>query len=192
MKIISQRDKVRKLVYLALFTAIVFVLQVISLFMRGPVFSLTFVLVPIVIAVSLCGFNAGPWLGLIFGIAVLVTGDADAFLAYSPALTVLVVLIKGILAGTTAAGVYSLLKNRNRYLAVVLAAICAPIVNSGVFFVGCMLFFQDLVAGWAPTSQNVASYVVLGLIGINFVIEFVVNLVMVPTIYRIIEISRKH
>lgn len=182
---------VKKLVYLALFTAIVFLLQIISLFMRGPAFSITFVLVPIVIAVALCGTKAGPWLGFVFGLAVLVSGDANAFLAFSPIATVLVVLLKGTLAGLAAALVYRLIEKTNRYLAVSLAAVCAPIVNTAVFLLGSVTLFSDLITSWAGGSQSVFMYTVTGLIGINFLIELLINLVLVPTIFRIIEIVKK-
>ena len=181
---------IRKITYLALFTALVFLLQFISLFMRGPMFSLTFVLVPIVIAVALCGFGAGPWLGFVFGVAVLATGDANAFLAIHPLGTVLVVLLKGTLAGAAAAAVYCVLNRVNRYLAVAIAAITAPIVNTGVFFLGCLTFFMDFAASLAPAGQSAVEFIIVGFIGINFIIELCVNLVLVPTIYRIIEIGK--
>lgn len=187
----SKKLDVRNLTYLAVFTAIVFVLQLLSFFTRGPIFSLTFVLVPIVIAVAICGTKAGPWLGFVFGVAVLVTGDANVFLAIDPVATVAVVLIKGTLAGLAAALIYKLLANKNKYLAVCLAAITAPIVNSGVFFLGSLLFFKDALSAWAPESQNVVVYILTVLIGFNFLIEVGVNLILVPTIYRIIEIASK-
>ena len=181
---------IRKLTYLAIFTALIFVLQLLSFFMRGPVFSLTFVLVPIVIAVALCGVGAGPWLGFIFGVAVLVSGDAAFFLAFDPFGTVLTVLVKGTLAGLAAALVYKALEKVNKYLAVIIAAITAPIVNTGVFFLGCMIFFfDDIMAYYSLGAAEVATFVVTGFIGINFIIEVAVNLVLVPTIYRIINIK---
>ncbi len=191
MSINTTKKQIRDLTYLAIFTAIVFVLQLLSFLMRGPMFSLTFVLVPIVIAVAICGFKAGPWLGLVFGIAVLVTGDANAFLSFKPGATVFLVLLKGVLAGICAALVYKALEKKNKYLAVILAAITAPIVNTGVFFIGCLMFFKDLVLTWFPASQNAALAIITGLIGINFIIEVAVNLILVPTIYRIIEIYQK-
>ena len=175
---------------MALFTAIVFVLQIISFYMRGPIFSLTFVLVPIVIAVAICGIKAGPWLGFVFGVAVLVTGDANAFLVIDPIATVAVVLIKGILAGLAAALVYRALEKRNKYLAVALAAVTAPIVNSGVFFLGSVTLFWDTMVSWSG-GTNTLLYIVTVLIGLNFIIEVAVNLILVPTIYRIISIKRK-
>ena len=183
---------IKKLTYLAIFTALVFVLQFVSLFMRGPMFSLTFVLVPIVIAVAMCGVGAGPWLGFVFGVAVLLTGDANAFLSFAPFLTVLVVLLKGTLAGLAAALVYKLLEKKNRSVAVATAAVTAPVVNTGVFFLGCLLFFRELAESWAAGSQSVVGFIITGLIGYNFLIELAVNLVLVPTIYRVIEISKKH
>lgn len=184
------RVDVKKLVYLALFTAIVFLLQILSLFMRGPAFSITLVLVPIVIAVAICGTKAGPWLGFVFGVAVLVSGDANSFLPYNPVATVAVVLLKGVLAGLVAALVYRALENKNRYLAVVLAAISAPITNTAVFFLGSVTIFSGLISEWAGGSQSVFMFTITGIIGINFIIEVAINLVLVPVIYRIIEIAK--
>lgn len=184
---------VKRMTYLALFTALVFLLQYISLFMRGPMFSLTFVLVPIVIAVALCGFSAGPWLGFVFGIAVLATGDANAFLAINPIGTVITVLLKGALAGCAAAFVYKLFENgkkTQRYIGVTLAAITAPIVNTGVFFLGCLVFFMDFVNSLTPSGSSAISTIIGTLIGFNFVIELAVNLILVPVIFRIIEIGK--
>lgn len=185
----------KKLTYLSIMTAIVFLLQFISLFMRGPMFSITFVLVPIVIGVALCGFEAGPWLGFVFGVAVLVTGDANAFLAVNPFGTIVTVILKGVLAGLAAAFVYKLLEKKNRYLSVAVAAITAPIVNSGIFFLGSLLFFYDYVSdvmkALVPDSTSVPLFIITGFIGINFIVEIVVNLVLVPAVYRIIEIKKK-
>ncbi|MBO5908126.1 MAG: ECF transporter S component [Clostridia bacterium] len=186
----SGKINVRQLTYMALFTAIVFVLQIISFFTRGPVFSLTFVLVPIVIAVAVCGIKAGPWLGFVFGVAVLVTGDATAFLAIDPVATVAVVLVKGTLAGLAAALVYKALEAKNKYLAVTMAAVTAPIVNSGIFFLGSVTFFWDTMVEWSG-GTDVLVYILTVLIGLNFIIEVAVNLILVPTVYRIVEMSKK-
>ena len=182
---------VKKLTYLAIFTALIFVLQLISFFMRGPVFSLTFVLVPIVIAVAICGIAAGPWLGFVFGIAVLVTGDAALFLSFDPLGTIVTVLLKGTLAGLAAALVYKAIEPCSARGAVIVASVVAPIVNTGIFFLGCLLFFfDDIAAYWSLASQAVVPFIITGLIGINFIVEVVVNLVLVPVISRVIRIVK--
>ncbi len=186
------KTDVRKLTYLAILTAIVFVLQFLSLFTRFSFFSLTFVLVPIVIGVALCGVSAGPWLGLVFGIAVLASGDAALFMGFDVFGTIVTVILKGVLAGFAAGLVYRLLEKKNRYLSVILAAITTPIVNTGIFFLGCVVFFfDDIQTFWSLEAGAVVPFVITGLIGINFLIELAVNLVLVPTVYRLINIKKK-
>ena len=135
----------RTLVGLALFTALVVVLQLVGSFIRFGVFSISLVLVPIVVGAALYGPLGGAWLGFIFGVTVLLSGDANLFLQYNVFATVLVVLVKGTAAGYCAGVVYRLLEKKNQYLAVIAAAVVCPLVNSGLFLVGCLLFFRQVV-----------------------------------------------
>ena len=82
------RIKTRTLTGVALFTAIVVVLQLVGAFIRFGPFSISLVLVPIVVGAALYGPAAGAWLGLVFGLVVLISGDAAAFLAVNPLGTV--------------------------------------------------------------------------------------------------------
>ena len=183
---------VRKMTYLAILSAIVFVLQFISLFLRFSTFSLTFVLVPIVVGVSICGIGAGAWLGFVFALAVFATGDAALFLQFNIPATIFLVFLKGILAGLAAGAVYKLLEKLNRYAAIICAAVTAPIVNTGIFFLGCELFFfEDIAAEFALQAEQVTLFIITGFIGINFIIEFAVNLILAPTVYKILEIYKK-
>ena len=182
----------KKLMYMSLLTAIVFVLQYISLFMRFATFSLTFVLTPIVVGVATCGVWAGAWLGLVFAVAVFVTGDAALFLQFNIPATIAVVILKGVLAGLASGAVYKLLEKINRYAAIFTAAVVAPIVNTGIFFIGCRLFFfEDIASYFNVEAEKVTLFIITGIIGINFIIELLVNLILAPTVYRIIEINDK-
>ena len=197
MSVVSRGGKrqgleIRRLVYLAILTAIVFVLQFVSMSMRFTMFSLTFVLIPLVIGSAVCGKWSGAWLGFVFGVAVLATGDAAAFLAVDPLGTVVTVLMKGTLAGLGAGLVYGALERDNRYLAIVVAAVVAPIINSGVFVAGCYLFFIDTLSEWAQGLgyANVHLYIILGLVGINFLIELGTNCLLSPAVLRIIDVQK--
>ena len=180
----------RKLTYIAILTAIVFLLQFISLFMRFSAFSLTFVLVPIVIGVALCDWKVGTWLGLVFGVAVLVSGDAAMFLAWDPFGTVVTVLLKGMLAGLLAGVSYKLFERVNQYCAVLVAAVVAPVVNTSVFVGGSMLFFYDDISALAGGAE-VFPYILTAFVGVNFFVELGVNLILSPTVTRIINIRKK-
>ncbi|MGN1128314.1 MAG: ECF transporter S component, partial [Candidatus Flemingiibacterium sp.] len=133
-------SKVQKLTLLALLTAIVVVLQLLGSFIRFGGFSISLVLVPIVIGAALLGVGAGGWLGLVFGVTVLLSGDAALFLGFNVPGTIIAVLGKGVLAGLAAGAVYRLLEGKNTLLATIAAAVVCPVVNTGVFFIGCYAF----------------------------------------------------
>lgn len=185
----------KKLTGVALLTAIVIVLQLIGSYfpLRVGPFSLSFVLVPIVVGAALFGWKAGAWLGFIFGVTVLLSGDAAAFLPINPIGTVLVVLVKGTAAGLAAGVVYKLASRLNGIVAVFAAVAVCPIVNTGIFLIGCVVFFLETISGWASAAgiENVGVYMVTGLAGVNFLLELLINLVLGPVIVRIIKIAKK-
>ena len=219
-------SKTKKIVGIALFTAIVLVLQFLGGGIKFGIFSISLVLVPIVVGAAVYGWQAGAWLGFTFGVAVLLSGDAAAFLAVDVVGTVLTVLVKGTAAGLCSGlvyrlvhtlmnkhskkriqfiknnygigeccetGVYEYISRNNRYIAVIAAAVICPIVNTGIFLLGCVLFFMETVAGWgaAVGFENVASYMFLGLAGTNFLIELATNLLLSPVIVRLISYAKK-
>ena len=72
----------------------------------------------------------------------------------------------------------------------IVAAAAAPVVNTGLFVLAMVLFFQpQLQAGAGGTA--VATYIVTGLVGVNFLLELGVNLVLSPTITRLIAAGKK-
>ena len=173
----------------AVLTALVVVLQFLGAFIRFGPFQISLVLVPIVIGAAVGGAGLGGWLGFIFGLVVLLNGDAAAFLAVNAVGTVLTVLLKGTLCGVVAGKVYRLLAEKNKTLAVIAAALACPVTNTGVFLVGCVLFFLNTIAAWGEAAgfTNVFEYLVVGMVGINFLVETAVNLVLSPVITRLLK-----
>lgn len=187
-------NKVKKMVGIALFTAIVVVLQLLGGVIRvGGLFSISLVLVPIVVGAAVYGWDAGLWLGFAFGAAVLMSGDAGPFMAINVLGTVVTVLVKGAACGAVAGLVYKLLEKKSRLLAVLGAALICPVVNTGVFLVGCRLFFFDTIAQWGAAAgfANAGAYMFLGLAGVNFLVEVATNLLLAPVIVRLIKIGKK-
>ena len=66
-------------------------------------------------------------------------------------------------------------------------------VNTGVFLIGCFIFFLPTVSGWAEASgfANVGSYMIFGLVGLNFVFEMAVNVILAPVIVRLVKLAKK-
>lgn len=184
-----KNTKTQKIVGIGLFTAIVVALQLLAASIKFGPFSITLVLAPIVIGAALYGIGAGAWLGAAFGVSVLISGDAAAFMTINPAGTVITVLLKGILAGLVAGLIYKALEKKNKTVAVVLAGIACPIVNTGIFLAGCYLFFQEwLVSVFGTTGF---ATVVTGLVSVNFAVELGINMVLASVIVRIIDIGKK-
>ncbi len=189
----TNHTRTQRLVLGAVFTALVIVLQLLGSFIRFGMFSVSLVLVPIIIGAALCGTRIGAWLGFVFGVAVLLSGDAASFLTVSVPGTVITVLLKGTLCGLAAGAVYNLINTRNRYLAIIAAAIVCPVVNTGIFLLGCVVFFLETVAGWGAALgfSNAAEYMFLGLAGGNFIFELLTNLVLTPVIVTILKSVKK-
>ena len=186
--------KTKNMVGVALFTAIVVVLQLLAVGLRAlGLFSISLVLVPIVVGAAVYGWKAGAWLGFAFGVSVLLSGDAAAFLAVDVVGTVVTVLVKGAACGLVAGLVYKLLEKFGKMPAVIAAAILCPVVNTGVFLLGCLVFFMDTITAWGEAAgfANVGAYMIFGLTGINFLIELGVNLVLAPVITRLIRVGKK-
>lgn len=186
-------NNTKRMVGIGLFTAIVVVLQLLGGGIRFGLFSISLVLIPIVVGSALYGWAAGAWLGFAFGVAVLLSGDAGAFLAVDPLATVLVVLFKGTACGLCSGLAYKLLERFHDIVAVATAAVICPVVNTGMFLIGCKLFFIETITEWASAYgyASAGSYMIWGLAGINFIIELGVNIVLAPVIIRLIKVGKK-
>ena len=181
-------QKIKKMVGIALLMAVVVVLQLLGSFIKlGPVeFSL--VLLPIVVGAAVYGPAAGAILGATFGAVVLAQPGTVFFYDMSVFGTVTIVMAKGALSGLLAGLTYKALSQKAPVLAVILCAIVCPVVNTSIFFLGCMTFFY---ADLAMFGENVALYVVTTFIGLNFVAEFLVNVLCCPVIVRLLHIFKK-
>lgn len=184
----------RTLVLGAVLTALVVVLQMMGAFIKFGMFSISLVLIPIVIGAATCGVKMGAWLGLVFGGVVLASGDASAFLAVNAPGAVLTVLAKGILCGLLAGLTYKALAKHSRVAAVCAAAVVCPLVNTGVFLLGCLVFFMETLGVWAQGfgfGDNVARYMIFGLVGGNFLFELGTNIILSPVIVQLLNIRKK-
>ncbi len=189
----KQSVHTKKLVLLALLSAITAVLAYYGGFIKiGGLASISLTLVPVVIGATLCGPFAGALLGAVAGAVFFATPDAVFWFGLSIPGTIITVMIKGILSGLCAGLVYKLLERFNRYLAVVVSAIVCPVVNTGIFLLGSLVFFMDTVsAGAAAEGVSVGMYLIVFFVGLNFVFELIANIAISPGIVRILDIVKK-
>lgn len=193
--------RTQRLAILGVLAALVVVLAVAGAIPVGT-FTITLTLVPIVVGAILYGWQGGALLGTIFGVIVaiqVVTGAAGAFstamLEYAPAVTVLTCILKGTAAGLFAGLFFRWFSRRNLYLGTIMAAIIAPVANTGIFSIMCLSVFRPLVLsalGLTAESGGVLTAFLVGFIGVNFVIELVINIVLAPVIMRIVTAAKKN
>ena len=178
--------QIKRMTAIAFLMALVFVMQFLGGMIPAPAgFSISLVLIPIVLGGAMYGLGVGALLGATFGLIVFINcvtgfdvGGAMVFQA-NPILCFLVVLAKGTLAGFVSGAVYKLLKKVNGYFAMVTAAIVCPVVNTGVFVLCMLTFFRDVLNQWAAGGDLVA-YILSGLVLANFVPELIINVLFSP------------
>ena len=182
----KKHTSVVRLTSLALLAALVVVLQTVATGIKiGPV-PISLTLVPIVVGAILFGPGAGAFLGGVFGVVCLIAGIAgtDQFTnllwVASPFWLTLVCVGKAVLCGWVAT------------LGCIVAAICAPIVNTGVFAVGMFTAFRSILQDFAG-GTDIVYYFFVAFIGVNFLVELGVNAVLSAAIARIVKaVQRSH
>ena len=188
----SNKVSTEKIVLLSLFTALVAILAYFGGFIKiGGLASISLTLIPVVLGAAMCGPWAGAWLGGVSGVVFFMTADSAFWMGLSIPGTIITVMVKGIAAGLVAGLVYKLLESKNRYLAVIAAAIVCPIVNTGIFIIGCFIFFIDTVkSGAAGAGMSVGAYLIIFFVGLNFVFELLTNIILSPAIVKLLNIRK--
>lgn len=192
----TNKSNVYRLTGLGILTAIIIVLQVLTTFVRFGPFSITLALIPIVVGAAMYGKGAGAYLGAVFSVVVVIMcitgGDVGGFMVWSanPVMCVIMCMLKGTAAGFLAGLLYQLVGKKNQLLGVILAALISPIANTGIFIIGMLLFFRETLASWAGGS-DLLTYIIMGLTGVNFLVELGVNIVLSPIVVKIIEAVKK-
>ena len=193
-----KNSKIKRMVGVSLLMAMVIVLQFVgsSIPPIGGFVSISLVLIPIVLGAAAFGPGCGAFLGATFGVVVTINcitgadpGGAMVFQA-NPLLCVIVVLLKGTLAGFVSGLIYKLLVKKNSYAAMLVAAIVCPVINTGVFLTFMALFFTDVLSAWAGGGDLLA-YVLSALVLCNFVPELLINVVFSPAGQTILRVVRK-
>ena len=185
-------EKTRRMAGLSILTALVIALQFVAEYIVISGVPITLTLVPIVVGSALYGVRGGAWLGGVFGVVVwlmsIVGIDKTGAILWpmNPFATTLICVGKGLLAGLAAAVAYKLVSKKSSIGGVFAAAIVSPIVNTGLFIAGVLVFFRSTLEVWAG-GANIVYFIIFGLCGINFLIEMALNIVLSSVIERIIN-----
>ena len=190
-----RNSKTKQLVSTALLAAVIVVLQTVAAGIRIGPFTPTLSLIPIIIGALLYGPLTGAFLGCVFGVIVIIGVLSGAepmstmMMQTNPVMTVVLCLLKGAAAGFVPGIAYRALKGRNDLLATAIASILAPIMNTGIFSVGLLTVFLPVAEKFAGeyAFSSVGKFLLIGIIGGNFLFELRVNVVLVPVVKRVLS-----
>ena len=195
------KEKTLRLVQLGLLSGLIILLQLYFVIPLPGSLTLSLVLVPIVVGAVLYGPRAGALLGGVFGVLVAVMAVqghlgalTNMMVAYNALLTVTICVLKGVVAGWVPGLIAKAFKKR-RFIGIVLAAAVAPIANTGIFVIGMLTIFRDVMMEFADGigmgGTSAIYFAVVALVGVNFIIEFATNLILSPAISGIVRAIKK-
>lgn len=192
----------RRITGIAVLLALVIVLQAALGTIQIGVVQLNFSLIPIVLGALLYGAIAGGILGFANGVVVLIQviiGGGNPFYqiiwTMTPFWAALTCLVKTTAAGFLAGWLFELIAKKNVLVGVFTASAVVPVVNTMLFILGCLCMnesineFQAMLPNFA--GMNVFVFILVGLVTFNFFIELAINLVVAPSLHRVIGILDK-
>ncbi|MBQ7323795.1 MAG: ECF transporter S component [Clostridia bacterium] len=191
----------KRITGMAMLLALVVVLQtVLGTFSIGVV-QLNFTLIPIVLGALLYGPIVGGILGFACGVIVLIQvilGGSPFYTIIwtnSPVVTTLTCLVKTTVAGVVAGWLFDWLSKKNTLLGVFVASATVPILNTGLFILGCLCMSDSIILFQSSLpdvgGMNPLVFILVVLVTFNFFVELAINLIVAPTLHRVIGIIDK-
>jgi len=178
------KERIKKITAIAIFSAIVIVLQILASYINFGGFPITLTLIPIVISAAVYGTSVSTFLGFVFSLVVfvnmLIGNDPNTMtmFVFNPLATIATIFVKGIAAGYICSLPYKFINNDK--LAVIISGISAPVSNTLICYIFLVIFFNTTF------SQMIGA-----LLSINFAIELIVNCVLAPSLYTLIKANKK-
>lgn len=190
---------IKKLVGIATLTALVVVLQLLSNYIQFGSVSITLALIPMVVGAIIYGPWIGAFLGAVMGGIILTAPSTSTFLDHNVVATIFLCILKTGVAGLVSGYLYKLLMKCNFLkkakfpVAIIVATLVAPAINTGLFILGTAIMYQGLsvtgadgtVIELVPSSGGFGkafSAAVSFVVFTNFLIEFVVCAILSPAI----------
>jgi len=191
-----------KMVELAVLTAIMLLVQLGGIVIPLPGTSLNLVLLIITLGGIMMGPLPGAFLGALSGFITyyqLGINGLDPMTSFmfqeNPIATGVICIGKTCLAGLLTGVVYNLVSNKLKgkdLIASFVAAATTPIVNTGVFAVGCLSILDTINRFAVGIEQNGIYFIFVTCIGINFTIELLINMILAPTLNKIKSLIGKN
>ncbi len=185
----------RRVTTLAILLALVIALQAFGGSINIGAVQLNFTLIPIVLGAMVLGRFEGAFLGFACGVVVLIQVIMGLVPFYTliwtetPVVAALTCIVKTTAAGYLAGLFYKLFYKKNKYAAVFIASATVPIINTGLFIVGCICMWDAIAT--ISGGANMLGFILVSLVTFNFFIELAINLLVAPALFRVLKVVDK-
>jgi len=169
--------KVKTITGIGILSALTIVMTFISSVIPSIGASFNLSLVPIALAAILYGPLGGFIVGFVNGVFILVAPTTSVFYSMSVIGTIIVCLTKTSIGGLVSGFIFKHLKIKSKE---VLASSVIPVLNTGIFILLALIFYRSAI------GQFIDLFVLL-----NFGVEFISTILIVPIIYRTLLIKEK-
>lgn len=207
------KSKTQELTYLAVFTAIIFLLGMTPLGFLVlpflPIAGITTVHMPVIIGSYSFGAKGGAILGFFFGLvslircfmtpdatAAIVLGTNTGFGIYNVFLIIMIIFLPRILTGIFSALVYKALnqKDKSQVFAMGISAFVGSLTNTVFFLGGLYLFaFNQAATGFGLVSPTYGAFlkILLGIVAVNGVAEAIAAVIICTAVGKAIHSFHK-
>ena len=190
----------RQITYFAILAALTVVLQLFaSAIPIGDGASLNLTLIPIVVTAMLLGVWYATAIGFISGIITMIQvvsgagGIFSVLFTYYPVVMILICVLKITVAAFIGAIVFKAIKRK--FVATFVSAGIVPVVNTLIFILGMLIVSNRLpeaaIEVGIEMENSAFLFIILILVGVNFFIEFGVNLIVAPALYKAVRVIDK-
>lgn len=188
--------RIKRMVGIATLCAIAFVLQfwIAGIMPKLPIgggTAINLALIPVVVGAILYGPKGGLSVGLFLGAVTLLPGQgAEGFYInwYMTLLAIILCLSKTGVAGLVAGLLFKFISKKNYYVAIFVAAIVTPCINTGIF----LLLYGVLIYIMTGDPYGATFVAVATAVWIAFVVELVVNIVLAPALAQLIKVITRN
>lgn len=198
---LSTRKETLRMVQIALFMALEVVLALLYIPTPISTINLNFGLIPIVIAAIFLGPLSGMLIGCVSGVVtaiqvLTVPSFFNTFLVtVNPVAACVISVLKTTLAGLIIGLIYKTMSKSGKHtlLNYITASALCPIINSGIFALGMFAFFGDALLADPTLStrgSGLIAIVFIGLIGVNFIVEFIVTTLLSPAVCKTLTAAK--
>ena len=200
---VSTNLRTTKLVQLALFTAIIFIMAFTPIgYIKTPGLEITLLVVPVAVGAIVLGPVTGAILGAVFGLTSFIqcfgmSPFGATLLGINAFGTFIVTMVPRILMGWLTGLAFRGIKkfDRTNNISYAAASLAGPLLNTALFMGTLVLFFYrtDYIQGFADTlgTESVFTFI-LAFVGVNGLIEAAVCFVLGTAISKTLDvISRK-